>query len=338
MNELKNDRQLFDWSRVPLNGYLQKYLSETLFSPVQEFVSRPRKSIRSALVQVGYQWAGVTPDDKSLKLAELLEGVHSGSLIVDDIQDGSVIRRDGPTFHIKHGVPKALNAGNWLYFWSLKKIKDITEDVYIQTRLTQVFHDTLFEGHIGQALDLGRPVTEVPKEEISNLCYSTMALKTGSLVALGIVSGAILGDVDDIEATELSQIGNELGMILQIYDDLKNFKLGEIEEVDFSVDKSLEDLKNLRPGFVWAFASENGEEESFQNLVDAVGELPKVGKLKAWIKDSNIHELAVTQLNERISRFQIHVKNTAVKYGRSESHWTLIEGLIKKLEEAYERS
>ncbi len=42
--------------------------------------------------------------------------LHLGSLIVDDIEDGSPIRRGGPALHLQIGTPLALNAGNWLYF------------------------------------------------------------------------------------------------------------------------------------------------------------------------------------------------------------------------------
>jgi hypothetical protein len=47
----------------------------------------------------------------------VVESLHAGSLIVDDIEDDSDLRRDAATLHRIYGVPVALNAGNWLYFW-----------------------------------------------------------------------------------------------------------------------------------------------------------------------------------------------------------------------------
>src|SRR5512142_2931568 len=51
------------------------------------------------------------------ELIGIVEGLHLGSLIIDDIEDESSTRRGGPTLHRQIGVPNALNAGNWLYFW-----------------------------------------------------------------------------------------------------------------------------------------------------------------------------------------------------------------------------
>jgi geranylgeranyl pyrophosphate synthase len=279
---------------------------------------------------------GDSADDNCKSLSELLEGVHSGSLIVDDIQDGSVIRRDRPTFHIQHGVSKALNAGNWLYFWSLKKINDLSLTAEIKSKIMERFHDTLFEGHIGQALDIGKPVTEIPRKEIAHLCASTMALKTGSLVSLGLTTGALLGGASDDEVEALSVVGNELGMILQIYDDLKNLKLGSEVQVDFLTDKRLEDLKNLRPGYAWAYASEN--EELFAGLCKAVQGLPKTAELKDWIQSSQIHQVSTARLDRRETELKLETNKLVERFGRSKNLWNLIEPLIRKLEEAYERN
>jgi hypothetical protein len=46
----------------------------------------------------------------------MAELIHVGSLIVDDIQDGSDLRRGGPTVHKAYGVPLAINAGSSAYF------------------------------------------------------------------------------------------------------------------------------------------------------------------------------------------------------------------------------
>jgi len=44
------------------------------------------------------------------------ELVQFGACIIDDIEDGSATRRNGPACHLLFGVPVALNAGNFCYF------------------------------------------------------------------------------------------------------------------------------------------------------------------------------------------------------------------------------
>jgi geranylgeranyl pyrophosphate synthase len=52
------------------------------------------------------------------------EFMHVGSLIVDDIQDGSLTRRGGPCAHLIFGNATAINAGTAAYFMGMKMISD----------------------------------------------------------------------------------------------------------------------------------------------------------------------------------------------------------------------
>jgi hypothetical protein len=53
----------------------------------------------------------------------VVEFIHAGSLVVEDIEDGSRIRRGRVALHVRYGMPVALNAGNWLYFWPFELLK-----------------------------------------------------------------------------------------------------------------------------------------------------------------------------------------------------------------------
>jgi geranylgeranyl pyrophosphate synthase len=46
----------------------------------------------------------------------LSELIHTGSLIIDDIQDQSELRRGRPSLYRTYGIDVAINAGNTLYF------------------------------------------------------------------------------------------------------------------------------------------------------------------------------------------------------------------------------
>ena len=74
--------------------------------------------LAARLVELGWELAeapGTAPSD----LAHMVELLHAGSMIVDDIEDGSQRRRGEPALHVLHGVPLALNTGNLLYFLPL---------------------------------------------------------------------------------------------------------------------------------------------------------------------------------------------------------------------------
>src|SRR6185295_5940236 len=91
----------------------------SLLAPVASFLARPGKRFRARLVEIGFDLAGDrrTQPSRKLELAsQIIEAIHAGALIVDDIQDESRVRRNAPTLHVQYGLPRALNAGNWLYF------------------------------------------------------------------------------------------------------------------------------------------------------------------------------------------------------------------------------
>jgi geranylgeranyl pyrophosphate synthase len=108
-------------------------LSETLVDPLNDFFSRPSKNVRGKLLEIGFclgsagRISSLTSAERELcrNLSEILEAIHAGSLIVDDIQDGSRLRRGQETLHLRYGMPVALNAGNFLYFLPLQRLSEL---------------------------------------------------------------------------------------------------------------------------------------------------------------------------------------------------------------------
>lgn len=73
-------------------------ISKSLLEPVKDFMSRPGKQFRARLVEVGYRLSSEEShpfelsQDVQRKLqiaAQIVEAIHAGALIIDDIQDGS---------------------------------------------------------------------------------------------------------------------------------------------------------------------------------------------------------------------------------------------------------
>ena len=54
--------------------------------------------------------------EEILPIGFFVETVHNATLIVDDIEDGSLSRKGEPCVHIKYGIDTAINAGNYMYF------------------------------------------------------------------------------------------------------------------------------------------------------------------------------------------------------------------------------
>ena len=54
----------------------------------------------------------------------LTEIIHNGSLMIDDLQDSSLLRRGLPCTYLKYGIDYAVNAGTLMYYAPLLKIDE----------------------------------------------------------------------------------------------------------------------------------------------------------------------------------------------------------------------
>ncbi|HEU5074747.1 MAG TPA: polyprenyl synthetase family protein, partial [Polyangiaceae bacterium] len=129
------------------------HLRAGLYEPLREFLSRPSKEFRARLVESCWQLSGGTGAVPH-RLASMVEVLHAGSLIVDDIEDASPERRGRPAVHVVHGLSVALNAGNWLYFMAYGLVEQLGLGPHVELGLYRWLSRTMARCHEGQALDL----------------------------------------------------------------------------------------------------------------------------------------------------------------------------------------
>ena len=222
---------------------------DVLLSPINGILGRPGKGIRAQLVDAGYAMvrAGRRAPDAAVALVEIL---HAGSLVIDDIEDDSKTRRGGKAIHRVHGTPKAINAGNFMYFLALRLIQDLNLDPASELRLHRMVIRTMLDCHRGQALDLGLRLGEVPQAEVPTVVAETSLLKTAALTALAAGLGALAAGGTDAQIAAMDDFGREVGVALQQLDDLGNLS-GK-----GSPAKRYEDLRNGRLTWPWAWAAE----------------------------------------------------------------------------------
>lgn len=233
-----------------------------LVAPAREFLGRPGKQFRARLVRLAHALCCGEGDAAQLSplLPALVELVHAGSLIVDDIEDGARHRRGERTLHRICGTPLAINTGNWLYFAAYHLIGRAgldgaaTHELY--TRLTR----TMLRSHQGQALDLGADVTATPQRELAAMIDTAAALKSGELMRFAAELGAIAAHAPAPAVDALSRFGASLGIGLQRLDDLDGIRDPRRR------DKAREDLAGRRPTWVWACLAGALDEPRFAAL------------------------------------------------------------------------
>lgn len=229
--------------------------------PLTEFLERPGKELRGELTRAFFRIAG-SKDAVPPNLPLVVEALHAGSLIVDDIQDDATVRRGAPALHLNYGVPLALNSGNWLYFWAYSLLDEVDMGKTTRDRVHRLMTRCLLDCHYGQALDLSVKVSELSQDEIPGVVRASTELKTGSLLALAAGLGALLGGATE-EGLEASlRFGRELGTGLQMLDDLGGITSRA------RAHKGEEDLVHDRPSWPWAWLAASLPAPAFEALRD----------------------------------------------------------------------
>jgi geranylgeranyl pyrophosphate synthase len=263
-------------------------LHRALLEPIAELTANRGKRIRGQLVGFSYRLTNanaahsIAAAKRCRIAAEAVEFIHTGSLIVDDIEDGSPIRRGRPALHVRHSLPIALNAGNWLYFWPFELLKEmgVTKD---QLRLIyERCHRTLLRAHFGQAIDLGAKVDTLARADVAAVCIASMRLKTGALMGFAAMLGAAIAESSEKLLSIVDDFGRDLGVALQMFDDLGNV-IGKCEP-----SKRYEDLTLSRPSWVWACAANRSSARDYQEFLAAVRRLPDATHLELWMEKHHL--------------------------------------------------
>ncbi|OJA20136.1 hypothetical protein AZE42_09305 [Rhizopogon vesiculosus] len=104
-----------------------------LLEPYTYITANPGKEILSKLVNGFNLWLNV-PEDKLAVINRVVSLLHNASLLVDDIEDDSQLRRGIPVAHKIYGVPQTLNTANYVYFLAYQELSTLRPT--IQRRAT----------------------------------------------------------------------------------------------------------------------------------------------------------------------------------------------------------
>ena len=156
--------------------------------------------------------------ERALPAAAAVELVHNFSLIHDDIQDGSDLRRGRPTVWKIWGMPQAINAGDAMFALAHLAILRLTETA--STKITiissQLLLTTCLELTKGQFLDIGyEDRTDLTIDDY----WPMVRGKTAALLAACTELGAIVAEADASTRTAFHFFGQSLGLAFQAHDD-----------------------------------------------------------------------------------------------------------------------
>lgn len=247
--------ELWDVGRVDA-----KVWDSALLGPARDIVARSGKGVRSRLLEHSWILGGGEPGALPELLPVAIELLHVGSLVIDDIEDDSAMRRGEPTLHRRYGLPRALNTGNWLCFLAFACLSRLPLEPEDRLALHEEMTLGLVRCHQGQALDISISVAELPRADVYDVVSTTTQMKTGSLMALAAVMGARAAGASQDALTAIRTFGTELGVGLQMLDDWSGIATSRRK------DKGLEDLRLGSPTWPWAWLSRHINQVGYAEL------------------------------------------------------------------------
>ncbi len=202
------------------------------------------KRIRPLLVlftaaSAGGQWQAALP------AAAAVELLHNFSLIHDDIEDNSPLRRGRPAVWCKWGIAQAINTGDALYALAHLALQRLADTVSPETALqaTRIFHHTCLHLTQGQHLDMAYQ----SRSGLSVEDYWPMTGgKTAALLAACTGLGALAARADAITCQAYAEFGRLLGLAFQVQDDLLGI-WGDAAQTGKSTDSDLVEGKKSLP-------------------------------------------------------------------------------------------
>ncbi len=183
----------------------------------------------------------------AIRLAAVVEMIHSATLIHDDVIDGADKRRGRPSANSRWGNHMSVLAGDWLYMQSFQMALAERNfrilDILIE--LTQ----NMVEGELLQLTKIGQ--MDLTAEDALELSYR----KTACLFCGCARLGAVLGRQSETVEQSLADYGRYAGLAFQLVDDLLDFT-GSPEQLGKPV---LSDLKEGKVTLPLIYAMENGK-------------------------------------------------------------------------------
>lgn len=208
--------------------------------------------------------------------AAAVELVHNFTLVHDDIEDGSWLRRHRRTVWSVWGVPDAINVGDGLFTLAQLAITDDGVPPGLAGPAARALNRACLALCEGQTLDL-QPGTASPAT--LSLYRELARAKTGALFGCAAELGALFGGGPPPVVAAMRRAGAALGEAYQMADDLVGV-WGE----DATAGKPASDVSNRKLGLPAALACERATGADRSRLHDLYTQTrPLTGSEVAWV-------------------------------------------------------
>ncbi len=315
--------QLLEEMRFTLEGALQDAVSTIPAGELREMltyhmgwtgegngIEAQGKRIRPLLTLLtcegtGGQWRNALP------AAVAIELVHNFSLIHDDIEDNSDLRRGRKTVWKKWGISQAINFGDLVYSLARINLLELRNIIPTASVLTaaECLDKTCISLTYGQYMDI--EYEQHPQINLDDY-YKMISGKTAALINCCAKMGGIISGASSETIQQLGKYGQHLGMAFQMVDDW----LGVWGDMVLTGKSTVSDLVNgkksapiiygLEHSLAFAKAWQTGI-GSTQESSKLAGMLVELGASEYVSQQADYHtKIALNELENAISNNEIH--------------------------------
>ncbi|KAH8598382.1 isoprenoid synthase domain-containing protein [Bisporella sp. PMI_857] len=181
--------------------------------PFQYIESLPSKGVRSLVLEALNSWY-LVPEQQMKQIDSIVRLLHNASLMIDDIQDQTDLRRGKPATHMIFGIGQTINSAYFQCIEALNRANSNSPSMF------EIVMDEFRTGHVGQSLDLYWTFqTVVPSEKE----YLQMVdAKTSSLFRL--CSRLLRSAATVNRDLQIENLATLFGRYFQVRDDYMNLK------------------------------------------------------------------------------------------------------------------
>ncbi|MCL2642385.1 MAG: polyprenyl synthetase family protein [Candidatus Bathyarchaeota archaeon] len=206
----------------PAYSYNLETIDRAIADPIWDMLDRGGKRWRPALFLLICKALGKEEDDY-VDFAAISEVIHNGTLVIDDIEDSSELRRGKPCTYKLFGLDISVNVGNAMYYMPLLALmtKEVDLPAKVLCGVYEVYVQEMINLSMGQAMDIAWHRGLANADNVSEEDYLQMcAYKTGTLARMAAKMAAVFTGVDKTLVDKLGRFAESIGVAFQMQDDI----------------------------------------------------------------------------------------------------------------------
>lgn len=196
--------------------------------------------------------------EEHIRLAVIIEFIHTATLLHDDVVDMSTLRRGLPTANAEWGNASSILVGDFLYSRAFQMLVALG-DMSIMDLLS-VTTNQIAEGEVFQLVKAGDPTTT--RADYLQIIRD----KTAILFAAALKAAAIIAKASPQQQQALYDYGLDLGLAFQLADDLLDYQ-GDSQTMGKNIGDDLAEGKATLP---LIFSMENNHDGSADVVINAI--------------------------------------------------------------------